>query len=371
MKIYLDNAATIPVDKEIFDLDLPVLYSNFHNPSANYSLSREAKKILEQARESLRSVFPEKNVLITSGGTESDNTAIFSYSRRGNVVTTLGEHSAVYKCFEQLKQKGLEVRYASVKYGGGVDEEDLLSKIDDNTTFVSVVHVNNETGAINDIESLAKKVKAINPKVIFHSDGVQGFCKVPAKIGNVDLYSVSAHKIGGMKGVGCLYYSPKLTIKPLLFGGGQENGLRSGTENVFSIKVFADCAKKRFLNLNINYEHAATLKNTAVGGLDKDLFKIISCEPCTPYILTFSAIGLKGQVLQSMLDDEGVLVGTGSACSSKAPFSRQISAFERSKTILDGVIRLGFSPETTIDELTAAINKINETAKLLHGKINK
>ena len=369
--IYLDNAATTAPEKSVLENALKVCGETYYNPSAQYLGGRLANEVISSSREKLEKIFFGKKVFFTSCGTEADNTAVFSYGTRGNIVTTLGEHSAVYKCFEYLKQKGIEVRFAKTDYGGGVNEEDLLSKIDEKTTFVSVVHVNNETGAINDIDSLSQKVKRINPKVVFHSDGVQAFGKVKADISNVDLYSVSAHKIGGLKGTGCLYYGSKLHVHPLILGGGQENGLRSGTENVLGIKVFADCAAMRYANIEENYDKCVKLKSALFEGLDKRLFKTISPENCSPYICCFSAVGLKGQVVQSIMDQEGVIVGKGSACSSKNPFSRIVSSFESDKRVLDGVVRISFSPYTTFEEVENCVKILNIKVLELSDKVKK
>jgi len=369
--IYLDNAATTKPDEEIFVKSAQLYKTTYFNPSALYRGAMEAKKIIDASRKKIENIFFGKSVMFTSCGTESDNTAIFSFSKRGNIVTTEGEHSAVYKCFEQLKQKGVEVRYAKLRYGGAVDEEDLLSKIDEKTSFVSVVHVNNETGAINDVNNLAKKVKEINPLTVFHSDGVQAFGKIAADIENVHLYSVSAHKIGALKGTGCLLYNKNLHVQPLIFGGGQEGGLRSGTENVLGITMFAECAEKRYNAILENYEKVTQLKAAFSDKLDGGLFKIISDENASPYIISFSAVGLRGQVVQSILDDNGIIIGTGSACSSKAPHSRILSSFEKSKKVLDGALRVGLDYTTTFEQIEKCAEILNKKVSELSKKINR
>lgn len=369
-KIYLDNAATTKPNSLILNNAVGELEKCFFNPSALYSGGLSAKKIVDTSRQYLESLFFGKRVFFTSCGTEADNTAIFSFGLRGNIVTTMGEHAAVYESFQYLKQKGVEVRFAKLKYGGAVDEEDLLSKIDDKTSFVSIVHVNNETGAVNDINGLAKKVKEKNKNVIFHSDGVQAFGKIFTDIQNVDLYSVSAHKIGGLKGCGALFYNSKLHVKPLVIGGGQEAGLRSGTENVLGIKIFADCVKYAKNNLEKHYENAVLCKKTLLDNIDTDYLKVISTEDCSPYIVTLSCYSLRGQVMQSIMDDEGYYIGTGSACSSKAPHSRVISSFTRDKKLLDGVIRVSFAFDTNVEDVKKFAETLNKNVKKLNGKIN-
>ena len=306
------------------------------------------------------------DLIFTSCGSEADNQAIFCGGRRGNIVTTAGEHSAVYSAVNELKQRGMEVRFAKIGVDGSVDTEDLLRLIDERTSLVSVIHVNNETGAINDIVKIAKLVKAKNRYCLFHSDGVQAFGKIAFKLSKeIDLYSVSAHKIGGIKGVGALIKRKGLILKPYIYGGGQENGLRSGTENVFGIKNFEYAALKKFKKIKENYSKAHSLKRLIIDNLDRSHFKIISGEFSSPYILSISAEGLRGETLLHEADDTGLIIGTGSACSSneKKRFSRTIIACGLGEKIADGVLRLSFSSENSEDEALKAVKILNEITK--------
>ncbi|MBQ3496300.1 MAG: aminotransferase class V-fold PLP-dependent enzyme [Clostridia bacterium] len=358
--IYLDNAATTAPNMPALEEALSYAKENFFNPSAKYREAQDVSKKLNACHEVFLKAYPKKKVVFTSCGTEADNTAVFSFCGRGNVVTSLGEHSAVNNAVLKLKEKGANVRFAKLTDGGRVDVEDLLKLVDKDTSFVSIVHVNNETGAINDINTIAKKVKAIAPKCIFHSDGVQGFCKVSVKLcDEIDLYSVSAHKIGGLKGVGALIVNPKLATKPYLFGGGQENGFRSGTENVLGIVQFAKVFVQRYANIEENYQKVLSLKQILIDGLDKSIFRVVSSNDASPYIVSVSAVGLRGQILQNMLNDDGILVGTGSACSSKNPHSRIISSFIQDKKVLDGMLRISFSPETSAQDVKNAVERLN------------
>lgn len=368
--IYLDNAATTKPNEKALGSAVEYYQQNYYNPSSLYRGGRKVSLDLDECRKILLSGNRFHKIMFTSCGTESDNTAIFGFGKRGNIVTTMGEHSAVYNAFMKQKEKGLEVRFAKLLEGGKVDVDDLLSKIDKNTSFVSVVHVNNETGAINPINEIAEKVKKIAPNCVFHSDGVQAFGKINTRLSqNIDLYSVSAHKIGGLKGAGALLYKQGLHVQPYVLGGGQEGGLRSGTENVLGIKLFAEAFKERYDNLNENYQKARTLKQAALNGLDKNLFKILSPEESSPYVLCVSAAGLRGAVLQNMLDDDGIIVGTGSACSSKKPFSRIISSFNNDQGILNGVVRLSFSTDTELEDVKYAVERLNYNARKLSEKI--
>ena len=368
---YFDNAATTAPDKEILSSAASFCAENFYNPSAKYSKALRVRSVLEGCRKDILDRYYARKLVFTSCGTEADVTAILSFGKRGNIVTTEGEHAAVYKTFEQLKQRGIEVRYAKLLYGGAVDREDLLSKIDDNTTFVSVVHVNNETGAVNDVNAIAESIKKKNPKVVFHTDAVQSFLKIPFVPNEyVDLFSVSAHKVCAIKGVGALIYNDRLHVNPLLTGGGQEDGIRSGTENVLGIKTFADAFKKYYPDVEKNYIVAEKMKKAFTDILDKKYFRILSPIVSSPYILSISAVSLRGEVIQSRLDDLGYIIGTGSACSSKAPHSRILKAFEGDAKVLDGALRISFIFDTDISAAIECAETLNAVAAELYGKMN-
>ncbi|MBE5742936.1 MAG: cysteine desulfurase [Clostridiales bacterium] len=367
--IYLDNAATTkPLQSAVKNYE-NLLTDCFFNPSSTYGGGIETKKIIERSREKILKLFPANyEVIFTAGGTEADNTAIFNYSKRGNIVTSKGEHSAVFESFNELKKRGLEVRFANLNEDGSVNKQSLLSLIDDKTTFVSIVHVNNETGAINDINDLSKSVKKKNSSVVFHSDGVQAFGKIPYSIcDSVDMYSISAHKIGGLKGTGALIKKKRLTISPYIFGGGQENGMRSGTENVFGISIFGDVAKLHYENIRQNYQEVKKLKQLFVDNLDRENVRILSGNNSSPYVLSLSAEGLKGEVIMHMLEDFGVIIGTGSACSSRHRHSRILKECGYRDSVLDGALRVSFIDGITPDEVIFACEKLNECVKKLKG----
>lgn len=372
--IYLDNGATTKPSIEALEKASKINLENYFNASALYQKGVQSKNLLEEARKNISNCVGNNfEVIFTSCGTESDNTAIYSYLKRGNAITTLGEHSAVHNTFLEFQKNGFDVRFAKLNEDGSVNVEELLKLVDEKTTFVSVVHVNNETGAINDINYIAKRIKQINDRVIFHSDGVQAFMKIPYNLSeNIDLYSVSAHKINGLKGVGCILKNKNLkNLKPLIIGGGQEGGLRSGTENLFGIKVFEYACVNHFKNLTENYNKVFKLKEIFIENLDKSIFKIISSDNCSPYIISLSGVGLRGEVLMRLLESDGVIIGTGSACSSKHKHSRMLKEIGYNTKILDGVIRVSFSYENTIDEVIYAVHKLNERGLQLKRTINK
>ncbi len=365
--IYFDNAATTRPDEEATKRAAEFLTELYFNPSARYGGGFRVSQILARFRESLLSyagATGRYDIIFTSCGSEADNQAVFSFGRRGNVVTTAGEHAAVYASVTELKNRGVEPRFAPVERDGSVKLESILPLVDDKTSLVSVIHINNETGAVNDIASIARAVKKKNPRTVFLSDGVQAFGKLATVLPQeVDLYSVSAHKIGGIKGVGALFKRKGLALSPLVYGGGQENGLRSGTENTYGIAVFAYAAEHKFRTLREDAARLTLYRERLLAGLDREIFVRLSPEKSSPYILTVSAVGMRGEVLQRMLWDRGLCVGTGSACSSRNRFSRVMTACGYGEEVLDGVLRMSFSPTTTQDEIDEAAEILNATAK--------
>ena len=367
--IYFDNAATSKPDEECLKRAEKYLYSEYYNPSALYAEGYNIQLELREARKnilSLVSVGGNFDLIFTSCGTEADNQAVFGGGKRGNVVTTLGEHSAVHSAMNELKQRGIEVRFAKLNSDGSVNIDDLLSLIDEKTSLVSVIHVSNETGAVNDISAIAAKVKAKNANTLFHSDGVQAFGKIDFKLTkDIDLYSVSAHKIGGLKGCGALIKRKNLIIKPHIYGGGQEQGLRSGTENVFGIKDFEFAAVKRYSQIGQNFEKVRNLNDLLWEKLDKSLFTRISPENNSPYILTVGVSGLRGETILHEVNDKGLIIGTGSACASneKNRYSRVILACGIAKELADGILRFSFSIENTVEEIEKAAEILNKTVK--------
>lgn len=372
--LYFDNAATTA--PSISALEKAELFNHkmYFNPSTLYSGGLNCAKEIRNSKDSILRNLGTSNheVIFTSCGSESDNMAIFCAVKRGTFVTDKGEHSAVYKSFLELKNRGQKILFSELNIDGSVNVENLLNLVkENNADFVSIVHINNETGAINDVNNIAKNIKQINNKIIVHVDGVQAYGKLPYRISqDIDLYSISAHKINGLKGVGALLKKKNINLSPLIFGGGQENGYRSGTENVFGIKVFEFAGNEKYLNLRDNYKKVQNLKKIFTDNLDLSLFTIISSEQSSPYILTVSAKGLRGEVIMHSLEEQGLIIGNGSACSSKNRFSRVIEACGYKNEILDGVIRISFSVDNTEEECFKAVVIINETVKKLKRILN-
>ncbi len=366
--IYLDNAATTAPDSEAVSAAIKYLQEQFYNPSALYGAGFAVHQAMEEARKNLLAKIAPDGFewIFTASGSEADNQALFSSARRGNLVTTEGEHAAVYRAAKELENRGIEVRFAKLRADGSVDSDDLISKLDAKTSLVSVIHVNNETGAINDIAQISSKVKAYRPNIAFHSDGVQAFGKIPVVLPRtIDLYSVSAHKIGGIRGVGGLIKRKSFSLHPLIFGGGQENGLRSGTENTFAIKQFEFAAAHKFASLEQDLKRVRVWNERVRQGLNPEIFEILSSEGASPYILSVTARGLRGEVLLHMLDDAGIQVGTGSACSSKNRYSRVMLACGLDECRADGVLRLSFSARQKDQEIEEALQAMNACAASL------
>ncbi len=369
--IYFDNAATTKPSEtalkkaEIFNTE------HFYNPSSLYEEGLYSSNAIKDAKNVLLKSLGAINheVIFTSCGSESDNLAVFGVIKKGVFLTDNGEHSAIYKSFLEQKNRLNDVVFISLNSDGSVNESELFDYVKNNRVdFVSIVHVNNETGAINDINKIAKIIKSINPKIIFHSDGVQAFGKIRYKLSNdIDLYSISAHKINALKGVGALIKKKNLNLNPIIFGGGQEKGYRSGTENLFGIKVFEYASLIHYENLDGFYKNALEIKNYIIKNLNKEYFKVISSDNSSPYILSISAVGLRGEVIMHSLEKYGIIIGNGSACSSKNRYSRVISACGYNNDVLDGMIRLSFSIDNTIKEAEYFIEKLNEVVTKLKG----
>lgn len=374
--IYLDNAATTKPSERAIDAAKVYLFEKFYNPSALYKPGFALQSELKKARSALLCNIADEaafELVFTSCGTESDNQAIFSFARRGNAVTTEGEHSAVSAPFAELKTKGIaQTRFAPLDKDGRVNVDALVNLIDEKTSFVSVMHVNNEIGAINDVNYIAKLIKEKNPRVIFHVDGVQAYGKIPFRLAKeIDLYSISAHKIGGLKGVGGLIKKKSLVLPAYLIGGGQESGRRSGTENTFGIMQFAYAAQEQFAALKETRTKLLTYRELLWELLDKGVYDRLSAVDGTPYILTVSAKGLRGAVLQQMADDKGLLIGTGSACSSnsKLRFSKIALACGYDQKTADGVLRMSFCKDTTEEEIRQAAAILNEIGQDLQKRM--
>ncbi len=369
--IFLDNASTTKVNEKAIKAAEWAASEAYYNPSALYGEALKVKNALEEARGELASLLSceSREVVFTSCATESNN---WAYERgirnkKGTIVVSSAEHASGYECALAQKNKGLEIRFIKLNKDGTINESELEKSIDENTCFASIIHVSNETGAINNISKLSRLIKCINPRTIVHSDGVQAFCKLKKNAATelgVDLYSVSAHKVGGFKGVGALYVRGG-KIAPFILGGGQERGLRSGTENTAGILGFA-CAALDYKS-RYDKDRVADMRNCIISELT-ELGIIVNGDGCEA-ILSLSIPGIKAEVLSHMLSDKGVLIGLGSACSSRARSNRVLSAMGRSMKEIEGSIRISFGLDNDLEQVKLASKIIKEQIITLRGNI--
>ena len=358
--IYLDHAATAPVPRAVADAMYEVLTAHCGNPSSQYSLGLDMKKRVESWRETVAAALdcPARNLYFTSCGTEGDNWALraaaWQNRRMGtHIVTTAVEHSAVLETCKQLEQEGYEVTYLFPDQGGVLSAAQVLEAVRPDTVLVSVILVNNELGTVSPIAEIARGLPARNPKTLLHTDAVQGLTTFSVRELGADLVSVSAHKIGGPKGVGALYISPRLrNPRPLLGGGGQEGGLRSGTEATAQIAGFAKAAELRMNSLRRDQDHLADLRVYAEERLLSIPDMVLVGRNAAPHILSLSLAGWPSQNIVNDLGAQGICISAGSACHQGKP-SHVVSALKLPKRVAAGVIRLSFGPETTRGDVDA------------------
>ncbi|MEG1706548.1 MAG: cysteine desulfurase family protein [Clostridia bacterium] len=365
MIYYFDNCASTKVDDEVLKNINKFHTENYFNPSAENKYSVEVRKMLNNSRQEIADCLGANSneLIFTSGGTESNNMAIFGsvkLRRNGNIVLTATEHAACYNAVKELSNRGIEMRVSAVTSDGHVDKDSLYSLIDENTILVCVMHINNETGAINDIKEIVARVKSINPNAIFFSDGVQAVGKIKINLHNlgVDLYSFSGHKIHGSKGTGVLYVNKKLSVNPLIYGGGQESGMRSGTEYVAGLATLGQTVKIATNLIEENSNKYLDFKKYITDNLTVN-YMVICTNDCSPSILSLAFPNTKSEVLLHMLEQNGIIVGTGSACSAKKK-SRVAEAIKLQDSYVSGVMRISFSKYTNIKEviyLTACLNE--------------
>ena len=367
--IYLDHAATTPIPKEVADAMYDVLVNQFGNPSSQYAMGLDMKKKVEGWRKTVADALgcDPKQLYFTSCGTESDNWAISAacwQNRRvgKHIVTTAVEHSAVRETCKWLEQQGYEVTYISPDGRGNISAEQVLEAVRPDTALVSVMLVNNELGTVYPVSEIAAGLKKKNPQTLLHTDAVQAFLKVPcsAKTLGADFIALSAHKIGGPKGIGALYISSRVrNPKPLLSGGSQENGLRGGTESTAQIAGFAKAVELRQNSLAEKLAHMAEIKAYAVEQLSliPDL-QLIS-DGTAPHVLSVSLVGWPSQNIVNDLSGQGICISAGSACHQGKP-SHVIATLKLPKKVSGGVIRLSFGPETTKEEIDACVAALKQ-----------
>lgn len=367
--IYLDNAATTKMSDKAVEEQLFWACSNFYNPSATYSQAVKVSFELSNARTRLKKLLGVKNgdIIFTSGATEANNLAIRGSERNGDweYVFSSGEHASVYNLAKQLELEGKVVKYVPLVESGEIYITELEKALSTKTRVVSIIFVNNVTGAINNIKEISKIVRNKSPKAILHIDGVQAFCKIPFKLSelDVDLFSISAHKFHGPKGVGALYVKNKSSLKSIVYGGGQEFGIRSGTENVPGIMSMTVAAEN--IDIKSNYEKVKLLREKFEDAIRDDKIKLVSTQNGSPYILSLLFEGINGETLVRILEND-IIVGRGSACSSKKAGNHVLQAMDYSAEQIKGAIRVSFDSSLTEEQVVYSAEKIkNEYLSLL------
>lgn len=383
MEVYLDNSATTRAFPEVAELMTKIMCEDYGNPSSLHMKGVEAEQYLRYAKETLARILKvtEREILFTSGGTESDNLALIgcalANSRSGkHLITTQVEHPAILKTMQYLEDMGFTVTYLPVDKSGRIRMEDLQNAMTPETILVSIMHTNNEIGALQPIAEAGALIKRMNPRTLLHVDAVQGFgkAKIYPKKMNIDLLSVSGHKIHGPKGVGFLYVGDKVKIQPILFGGGQQQNLRSGTENVPSVAGLAKAAEILYHNFDYDIAHLYQCKKHFIEGVSKIDNVVINGllpdepygEGTAPHIVSVSFAGVRSEVLLHALEDKGIYVSAGSACSSHKPQpSATLKAIGVDKALLESTVRFSFSVYTTIEEIDYTLQELYDKIPML------
>lgn len=373
MEVYLDNSATTPVLPEVAELVVDLMTKDYGNPSSMHRKGYEAECHIKKAKEVFAEILKvdAKEIYFTSGGTESDNMAVIGAAmanrRAGNhLITTKIEHPAIKSPMRYLEEQGFLVDYLNVDENGQISLEELKSLITDKTILVSVMHVNNETGAVEPVEEAGALIKQCNPRCLFHVDAIQGFgkLKIFPKKWKIDLLSVSGHKIHGPKGTGILYISSQAKMLPILFGGGQQNGMRSGTENVPGIAGIGKAAEIVCAGMAETTRELYRLKKLFVQGLQRIPDVTVNGftdERSAPHIVSVSVKGVKSEVLLHALEERNIYVSAGSACASNKPaVSETLKAVGLAKELLDSTVRFSFSVHTTEEEICFALQVMEE-----------
>jgi cysteine desulfurase len=379
MEAYLDNSATTFVFDTVKDIMVRTMTTDFGNPSSMHLKGVEAEHYVKAAKEAVAKQLKveEKEIIFTSGGTESNNMALIggamANKRSGNhIITTCIEHASVSNPMKFLEEQGFRVTYLPVDENGVIRREELEKALDDDTILVSVMYVNNEVGSVQPIAEIAKLVHGKNPDILFHVDAIQAFGKYvirPRREG-IDLLSVSGHKIHGPKGSGFLYVRDKVKIKPLILGGGQQKGLRSGTENVPGIAGLGAAVTEIYRDHEAKVERLYALKERFSGGLSEIEGAVINGpkgREGAPHIVSVSFEGIRAEVMLHALEDRGIYVSSGSACSSNhnKTYSATLTGIGLRQDLLDCTVRFSFSVFTTEEEIEYALTVLRELVPML------
>ena len=378
MEVYLDNSATTVCFEEVAELMHKIMCVDYGNPSSMHHKGVEAEQYIRDAKETLAGILKvnEKEILFTSGGTEADNialigTAMANHRRGRHLITTRIEHPAVLQTMAYLENQGFQVTYLPVDREGKISLKDLERAMRPDTILVSVMHTNNEIGSVQPIAEAGELIKRMNPQTLFHVDAVQGFGKFriyPAKM-HVDMLSVSAHKIHGPKGIGFLYIRDGARVNPIIYGGGQQKGMRSGTENVPGIAGLAKAARMVYADLESDMDRMYRLRDMLIQGVsDIEEVRVNGCQgrEGAAHIVSLSVRGIRSEVLLHALEERGIYVSAGSACASNKPqTSATLKAIGVERDLLDSTIRFSFSVFTTEEEIHYTVQALHEMIPML------
>ena len=383
MEVYLDNSATTRCFPEAAEFMKQIMCEDYGNPSSLHRKGVQAENHLRTAKETIAKILKvnEKELLFTSGGTESDNLALIGAAhancRRGkHLITTSIEHPAILQTMKYLEE-GYRVTYLPVDEKGCIRLEDLQRAITGETILVSIMYTNNEVGSQQPIAQAGALIKKMNPQILFHVDAVQGFGKarIYPKRMNIDMLSVSGHKIHGPKGVGFLYVDSHVKLNPIIFGGGQQGGMRSGTENVPGIAGIAKAAQIMYDNYDQDIEKLYDLKKCFIEGVKKIDRVIVNGPDCmdgAPHIVSVSFSGVRSEVLLHSLEDKGIYVSAGSACSAHKPQpSATLMAMGVPMDLLSSTIRFSFSVFTTMEEINYTLEALYDIIPMLRKYTRK
>ena len=380
MECYLDNSATTRCLDSAAALMAGILCTDYGNPSSLHHKGVQAEEYVRHAREVIAKTLKvtPKEIFFTSGGTESDNLALrgaaYANARQGkHLITTSIEHPAILNTMQYLEQQGFEVTYLPVDENGKIRLSDLEAAIRPDTILVSIMHTNNEIGALEPIAEAGELIKRVNPNTLFHVDAVQGYgkAKILPKRMKIDMLSVSGHKIHGPKGIGFLYVGDRVKIRPIVFGGGQERGLRSGTENVPAIAGMGKAAEEMYQNLDTDLDRMYALKQRLADGIftmENVRINGLCGRDSAPHVLSVSFAGVRSEVLLHALEEREIYVSAGSACASNHPDtagSAPLRAIGLPKELLNSTIRFSLSVFTTEEEIDYTVQVLHELVPML------
>lgn len=384
MEAYFDNSATTIVTEDVKDIVVKVMTEDYGNPSSMHMVGVNAEKYLKEAKETISKILKvEPNeIYFTSGGTESNNWAIMgaveANKRSGKkIITTKVEHASVKSPMKHLEQLGYEVTYLPVDESGVVQPDALKEAMTEDTILVSIMYVNNEVGAIQPIEQIGKYIKTINKNVIYHVDAIQAFGKmeIKPKKSNIDVLTVSGHKIHGPKGTGFMYLKKNVKVNPFILGGGQQNAMRSGTENVPGIAGLAKASDDCYKHLEENVSTMMALKDYLIDGLlniDGVTVNSQKGNEGAPHIVSASFSGVRSEVLLHALEDKGVYISAGSACSSNKPaISETLKAMNIDKDLLGSTVRFSFSRFNTKEEIDYTLEQLKAMLPILRKYVRR